>query len=446
MFCAWSVPSVIRSHASRSHEPSEPDICARQKRLIQVLWQLGRRVLAVAKIVKFTAYRAKTNATMFAPFACAGLVWILSISVISVVSAPIPSQVFLGLDPYPTKPRVTFRSDGTFKITVFCDLHYGENPWDAWGPQQDVNSTELMEIVLADEKPDYVVLNGDLITGENTFKQNSTTLIDEIVKPLNAVKIPFSSTHGNHDNEPNITHLEEIIREQLVAPLSYTRIAPPGVGGEDGPGTYWVPVYTHAHDLTPSLVLWFFDSRGGFNQADPSTAVPDWVDDTVAGWIAQETSLMNLAWGPAETRGALAFVHIPPHAIQALQPGLNSTRDPGLNADLLGSGSTQATTDSANLGKDQAFWDALNKNIKNLHAVFSGHDHGNEWCVREPTKDVIFCFGKHSGYGGYSSAGWGHGVRNIVFSSPNPTDGLESWIRLEDGTTRARVVLDANYN
>ena len=60
------------------------------------------------------------------------------------------------LDPYPGKPRVTFKEDGTFKITVFSDLHFGENPWDAWGPEQDVNSTRLMRTVLADEKPDYV--------------------------------------------------------------------------------------------------------------------------------------------------------------------------------------------------------------------------------------------------------------------------------------------------
>lgn len=46
----------------------------------------------------------------------------------------------------------------------------------------------------------------------------------------------------NHDNQVNITHAEEIIREQKVAPLSYTRSAPPGVGGEEGPGNYWVPV------------------------------------------------------------------------------------------------------------------------------------------------------------------------------------------------------------
>lgn len=39
---------------------------------------------------------------------------------------------------------------------MFSDLHFGENPWDTWGPQQDVNSTKLMRLVLADEKPDYV--------------------------------------------------------------------------------------------------------------------------------------------------------------------------------------------------------------------------------------------------------------------------------------------------
>ena len=46
----------------------------------------------------------------------------------------------------------------------------------------------------------------------------------------------------NHDNDVNITHVEEIRREQLISPLSYTRLAPPGVGGQGGEGNYWVPV------------------------------------------------------------------------------------------------------------------------------------------------------------------------------------------------------------
>jgi len=142
----------------------------------------------------------------------------------------------------------------------------------------------------------------------------------------------------------------------------------------------------------------------------------------------------------------LAFVHIPPHVIENIQPTLNSTQDPGLNDDLLeGDGSVQATTNVLSAGKDDPFWNALNANIKNLHAVLSGHDHGDEWCAREPTKDVIFCFSKHSGYGGYDSPGWGHGVRNLVFSSPDPGSPVETWIRLEEGETRARVVLHSSF-
>ncbi|KIJ35245.1 hypothetical protein M422DRAFT_262414 [Sphaerobolus stellatus SS14] len=355
------------------------------------------------------------------------------------------SPVSSDLNPYPTKPRLTFNPDGAFKIMVFSDMHYGENPWDSWGPEQDKNSTILMKKVLQ-EKPDYVVLNGDLITGENTFKENATSLIDEIVAPLNAAKIPFSSTQGNHDNNVNITHLEEIEREQLVAPLSYTRVAPPGVGGEGGPGNYWVPIYKNKQDHAPLLVLWFFDSRGGFRQNE--TNLPDWVDETVADWIASETQEMNRAWGPGEQRAALAFVHIPPNVVQNLSETLNNTQDPGLNADEpLGVGSTQSTFNTSlyGTGRDKPFWDSLNANVVNLLAVVSGHDHGNEWCTRDPGKKVIFCFDKHAGYGGYDSPDWGHGVRDFLFHANNATTGVDTWIRLENGTKRAIVRLDKNF-
>ena len=65
-------------------------------------------------------------------------------------------EPLLALNPYPSKPRISFKSDGTFKLTVFSDLHFGENPWDDWGPVQDINSLALMRTVLSDEKPDFV--------------------------------------------------------------------------------------------------------------------------------------------------------------------------------------------------------------------------------------------------------------------------------------------------
>merc|ERR1719473_2394065 len=42
--------------------------------------------------------------------------------------------------------------------------------------------------------------------------------------------------------------------------------------------------------------------------------------------------------------------------------------------------------------------------------VFVGHNHGNDWCCRSPVvddvgkaHDVAFCYGRHSGFGGYST-------------------------------------------
>lgn len=65
-------------------------------------------------------------------------------------------RLSLKLDPYADKPRITFNGDGTFKLTIFSDVHFGENPWDAWGPEQDINTTALMKVLLKMEAPDYV--------------------------------------------------------------------------------------------------------------------------------------------------------------------------------------------------------------------------------------------------------------------------------------------------
>ncbi|KAF8157064.1 Metallo-dependent phosphatase-like protein [Crassisporium funariophilum] len=342
-------------------------------------------------------------------------------------------------DPHPGKPRITFSPEGEFKVTVFSDLHFGENPWESWGEEHDAASVNLIRNVVGSEHPNYVVFNGDLVTGENTFKDNATTLVDKIMRPVIEANTPFSSTHGNHDNQPNISHLDEIERENSLSSLSYTRQAPSGIGGAGGPGNYWVPVSKLAE---PSLILWFFDSRGGFDSNNER--LPDWVDSSVATWIESETQSMEAAWGPSSKRGAIAFVHIPPNVIMKAQEGLNSANNPGQNADALGAGGVQAGS-TENLGKDAPFWDALNQHVKNLHAVVSGHDHGNEWCTREPSKNVVFCFDKHSGYGGYTKAGWGQGVRNFKFTSTDPTSGVQTWIRMENGEQRAGVVLDQNY-
>ncbi|KAF8067996.1 Metallo-dependent phosphatase-like protein [Lyophyllum atratum] len=318
------------------------------------------------------------------------------------------------LDPYAGKRRLTFRPDGTFKITIFSDLHFGENPWEWWGPEHDASSVNLIKTILGPggEDADFAVINGDLITGENTFASNSTRLVDQIVQPIIDANIPFATTQGNHDNQPNINHQKIIDRERSLTALSYTRTAPAGVGGEGGPGNYWVPVYKNKFDKAPVLILWFFDSRGGFSADVDHHGIPDHVDAKGAGWIESETEPMNATRGPADQRGAVAFVHIPPNVVRNLP--VDPETNPSLNDDILGDGS-------------------------NLHAIISGHDHGNEWCVREPSKGVIFCFDKHSGPF-LTALG-----PVATFTSPDPKAGVKTWIRLENGETRAAITLDKRY-
>ncbi|KAJ3272832.1 purple acid phosphatase, partial [Blyttiomyces sp. JEL0837] len=48
-------------------------------------------------------------------------------------------------------------------------------------------------------------------------------------------------------------------------------------------------------------------------------------------------------------------------------------------------------------------------------AAFTGHDHGTGWCCPglkgSHLEGIQFCFGKHSGYGGYGD--WERGARVI---------------------------------
>lgn len=80
---------------------------------------------------------------------------------------------------------------------IFEDFHFGEGPDTDWGPSQDDNTLKVMQDILDNESPGLVVLNGDLITGQNNFKENATDYMDKIVAPLVEAGLPWASTYGS---------------------------------------------------------------------------------------------------------------------------------------------------------------------------------------------------------------------------------------------------------
>ncbi|KAF3769936.1 hypothetical protein M406DRAFT_35292 [Cryphonectria parasitica EP155] len=365
-----------------------------------------------------------------------------------------------------------FRDDGTFQIAVFEDLHFGENAWDSWGPQQDINSVRVMNTILDTEDPDLIVLNGDLITGNNAFLENATAYVDEIVAPLVARGLTWASTYGNHDSDFNLSRQALWARESLW-PNSRTGNMVAGEDGQQQPQAgitnYYLPVYGSScgPSCMPALILWFFDSRGGQSyqqlDADGNTVPqPCWVDESVVAWFRSTREALSAAW-EGRVIPSLAFVHIPVAAAQALQveDGVSPAFQPGVNDDVplaaQGQGwCANGTVGCAYGGQDVPFMEALVE-TEGLMGVFSGHDHGDTWCYKWdgttpslnlPGNGLNLCFGQHTGYGGYGH--WIRGSRQILVTEaqlqlPLQDLAVDTWIRTEDAGVVGSVTLNSTY-
>ena len=82
-----------------------------------------------------------------------------------------------------------FCDDGSFTIVQFTDLHWHD------GTGLDVRTASLMEMVLDDERPDLVVLTGDVLEGSE------------------CPEYPFQSSHSPHSLLPLVARLGTMMPE-----------------------------------------------------------------------------------------------------------------------------------------------------------------------------------------------------------------------------------------
>ena len=98
-----------------------------------------------------------------------------------------------------------------------------------------------------------------------------------------------------------------------------------------------------------------------------------------------ETARANLTSTFGKSIPSLGFVHIPVNAFLAYQKkGVNANEAPGINGDVplsqqgVTSGQGGTKTVYTYDGQDISFMQAL-LDTPGLMAVFSGHDHGDDW-------------------------------------------------------------------
>uniref|UniRef100_A0A0G4GVY3 Calcineurin-like phosphoesterase domain-containing protein n=1 Tax=Chromera velia CCMP2878 TaxID=1169474 RepID=A0A0G4GVY3_9ALVE len=341
------------------------------------------------------------------------------------------------------------RSSGeSFVIVQFADLHFGEAPEKLWGPEQDRNSTRVMESILDTEKPDLVVFSGDQLTGNN-IRENATEYWRQIVQPCVDRGVRWAQTFGNHDDMPldsvtpshewrvtqsrrlSSTSRSELMEFDRSFALSQSKsdfASSEGTGlsnfhlqiGRQQSGPSENTSADEKSDACVPLVVWFLDSGGG--------SMREIVSEDEVVWLKEEGGRIRERDRRKRCREAvfLLFVHIP------LPQYADLHREPR------GSGGGEFASDAsegecwgskedgiAPTEEDTRLFRAL-KDL-NFSAVSVGHNHGNDFCC--PKDGVVLCYGRHTGYGGYGT--WERGARVLRFFFGE--EALETWVRFEDG-------------
>lgn len=338
------------------------------------------------------------------------------------------------------RPVLALNESGCFRMLMFADMHYGEGEAVGWGREQDVNTTRVQNIVLQAESPDFVVMLGDMITGNNVAS-NASAYWNEFTAPVRTnFSMPWATVLGNHDDyalqplEANSRpkgHSDSGMPDSMQqAGRGLTAVDRRTLLGYDlefansltqqGPASislvsnYFLPVLPAGGvpGMVPAMLLYFLDTGGG---RSPEIVYPDQV-----AWL-QQTRQSHLAkWGGNVT--ALLFMHIPcAQYSEALgsKDGFFGMAQDGITPTVNDTGLFDVLRDSG------------------ITATFVGHDHGNDFCGK--VQGVWLCYGRHSGYGGYGS--WRRGARVLQYCADVSKRSLETWVRLEDEAQIDRGVL-----
>lgn len=325
------------------------------------------------------------------------------------------------------RPKLSFsirNNERTFRILQLTDLHLGENGWTDWGPEQDRKTFKAVRTIIFMENPDLIILGGDQLTANNVI-ENATAYYDILANFLETQGIPYALVFGNHDDQayeewfPNgtmIPHPPKTSRTQLLwsdqrHALSLSREGPPSVFGVSN---YMLPVYNGVEEKVKLQVV-LMDSGGGM--------LPQEIVQSQLGEWYQSQRLDGI--------DAVAFQHIPTKEFY-YRGGGGDAACSGFDGE---SGIAALQHDPVG----EIF--TLIRQDTRLHFLAVGHNHGNSYCC--PTNDgarttesrLHVCFGRHSGYGGYSKKGWTKGGRvyEVTLDTDRNLAEWKSWVRLENG-------------
>lgn len=295
--------------------------------------------------------------------------------------------------------ELAFHSDKTFKIVQFTDIH-------AYASSENTQvSIRMINEVLDAEKPDLVVLTGDIVTGPPAKEG-----WDMVTEPIIKRNIPFAVTFGNHDDEQDLNR----------AALAKMVAAYPGclfvdnVENVKGFGNYTLQIKASTGNAV-AAVLYCMDS----NAYSTLKGVKGygWFGHDQVNWYLQQSYAYTKANGGTPLP-ALAFFHIAlPEYNQAYNNVATGTR------------MEEECGPKINTGMFTAMLEA-----GDVMGTFVGHDHDNDYIAN--LYGMALAYGRFSGSKNtYTS--FENGARVIVLKEGKRS--FDTWIRLKENKVIQQV-------
>lgn len=287
-----------------------------------------------------------------------------------------------------------FRKDGTFKIVQFTDTHIIGLP----GSGSEVAIQVIQETVAA-EKPDLIIMTGDIVTGEP-----AEPCWEMLLSCLKEIGLPFIVLNGNHDTEQDMEY-DRFTSMIVSTPGSLNRRNRQGELAD-------LAVEVKSRNGRVGTVLYCLDSHA--NCFYPGIGGYAWITGDQIEWYRKMSDKFTSRNGGKPVNG-LAFFHIP---LQEYTAAYNEGKGPRSGIRL-----EHECPSDINSGLFRAILEQ-----GDVMATFTGHDHDNDYIA--PYKGIYLGYGRFSG-GKTTYIDLMPGARLITLYENQRR--FTSYIRLKDG-------------
>ena len=290
-----------------------------------------------------------------------------------------------------TKKHLYFDALGNFKVMIFSDLRVSKTV--------DEKIVKNMEKLLDQEKPDFVILGGDVHDGTISNEAELRAVLDTLNAPLEEREIPWChafgvDTEGKENAKTGYSRADQM-KVYTSYPYCLSKTAPDWVYGESN---YVIPVRLNDGDADPNndkagFNIWCLDANGYLNDYKPGLEDDVLLKNLISGktnldcihysqmlWY-QETSIAFEEYNERLVPGLMYF-QVPVYQFEVVK------RNPKTQK-FVGNNSAAATKISASERESGIFYTCYERG--DIEGIFCGYNAENDFQGRYLNMTLAFC-------------------------------------------------------